>query len=189
MAESRLIRDYRASLARRLPGTIVDELIDGLEQTYQRHLGAGLGQDVAAREALAEFGDPHTLMELFAAEASARRTARSLLATGPLVGACWATLLITARAWDWPMPTLARAGFGLLLCAVIALLAVAARTGNYRRGRHAATLACLGLVTLDATLGAALLRSAMHGWLVLLAAAGCARITFTVRALRRIRAH
>lgn len=189
MAEPRLIRDYRASLARRLPDAIVDELADGLEQTYRRHLGAGLTPDAAAREALAEFGDPHTLAHLFAAEATARRAARSLLATGPLVGGCWATLLIAARAWDWPVPAPARAGFALLLCAVIVLLALAARTSSYLRGQHAATLACLGLVALDATLGAALLRSAVHGWPVVLAAAGCARIMFAARALRRIRAH
>lgn len=188
MAEPRLIRDYRAGLARRLPDSIVDELIDGLEQTYLHHLGAGLIPDAAAREALAEFGDLHTLTDLFAAEATARRAARWLLATGPLVGGCWATLLITARAWDWPVPALARAGFGLLLCAVIALLVIAARTGNYRRGQHAATLACLGLVALDAVLGALLLSSAMHGWLMVLAVVGCIRITFTVRAVRRIRA-
>lgn len=189
MAEPRLIHDYRASLARRLPDSIVDELIDGLEQTYLHHLGTGLTPDAAACEALAEFGDPHTLTELFAAEATARRAARRLLATGPLVGGCWATLLIAARAWDWPVPALARAGFGLLLCAVIALLVVAACTGNYRRGQYAATLACLGLVGLDAVLGALLLRSALHGWLIVLTVAGCIRITFTIRALRRIRAH
>jgi hypothetical protein len=51
VAEPRLIRDYRAALARRLPEAIVDELTDGLEQTYQHHLEAGLARSVAARAA------------------------------------------------------------------------------------------------------------------------------------------
>lgn len=189
MAEPRLIRDYRASLARRLPDSVVEELSDGLEQTYRRHLDAGFSPDAAAREAVAEFGDPHTLADLFASASPARQAARLLLATGPLVGGCWATLLVFGRAWEWPVPTIGRAGFGLLLCSVIALLAIAARTGDYRRGRHAATIACLGLIALDATLGALLVPTAARGWPLVLTAAGCTRITFSARAVRRIRAH
>ncbi len=190
MAEPRLIRDYRAALARRLPEAIVDELADGLEQTYQHHLEAGLARSVAARAAADEFGDPDTIADQFAAGAPARRAARLLLGTGPLVGGCWATLLITLRAWDWPVPAVGRAGAALVLATVIALLVLAASTGSYRRARRAATLACLVLITLDASLGAAiLLPAATHGWLLTLAVAGCLRITFTARALRRIHAH
>jgi hypothetical protein len=188
VAEPRLISDYRRALAKRLPDAIVDELADGLEQTYLRHLEAGLCPRAAASTALAEFGAPDALADLFAMNAPARRTARLLLATGPVVGACWATLLIAAKAWDWPVPTAGRLASGLVLAAVIALLAVAARTGNYRRARRTATLACLSLITLDATLGAMLIPSVPHGWPSLLAVAGCARITFAARAVHHIHA-
>jgi hypothetical protein len=190
MAEARLIEDYRRTLAARLPEQIVEELTDGLEETYRRHRDTGLPPQAAARAALAEFGDPDTLAAAFAASAPARRAARALLRTGPLVGCCWAAALIAARAWQWPVPALARGGLGLMLAAVIALLAATARTGSYRRAQHAATLACLGLITLDAALGAALLLPpAAHGWPAALAVAGGARLTFTARALRRIHAH
>jgi hypothetical protein len=73
---------------------------------------------------------------------------------------------------------------------VIALLVVAAFTGSYRRAEQAATLACLGLISLDASLAAAmLLPTAAHGWLMALVAAGCARIAFAARTLRRVHAH
>jgi len=190
VAEPRLIHDYRATLARRLPQAIVDELIDGLEQTYQHHLDTGLAPDAAAQAAVDEFGDPDSLIGLFAADAPARRAARLLLCTGPLVGGCWITLLITVRAWDWTVPTAGRAGAAALLATVIALLVVAASTGSYRRAQQAATIACLGLITLDATLTAAmLLPTAAHGWLMALVTAGCMRITFAARTLRRVYAH
>ena len=190
MAEPRVIRTYQATLARRLPAAIVDELADGLQQTYQHHLDSGLAPHAAARAAVDEFGDPDTLADLFAAGAPARRAARLLLGTGPLVGGCWATLLITMRAWDWPVPALAQTGAALVLVTVIALLAVAAFTGSYRRAQNTATLACLGLIGLDTALGTTLLLpAAAHGWLMLLPAAGCARITFAARTLRHIHAH
>ena len=190
MAEPRLIRTYRATLARRLPPAIVDELADGLEQTYRRHLDAGLGPDSAARAAVDEFGDADVLADLFAADAPARHAARLLLGIGPLVGTCWAVLLVLTRAWDWPVPELGKACAGALLAAVIALLAIAACTDSYQRAQHAATLACVGLIALDSTLGTAmLLPAAAHGWLMVLAAAGYARILFAARSLRRIHAH
>lgn len=190
MAEPRLIRDYRATLAARLPDAIVEELADGLEQTYRKHLSTRLAPDEAARAAVDEFGDPNTLADLFAADAPARHAARLLLYTGPLVGSCWATLLITVRAWDWPIPTTARAAFALLLATVIFLLAAAIRTGNYRLGRRTTALACIGLIALDATLATALLPpSAAHGWTALLTSAGVARATYAARTLRHIYAH
>ena len=189
MAEPRLIRDYRATLAKRLPDDIVEELTDGLEQTYQRHLSTGLASHDAAHAAICEFGDADTLTALFCAGSPARRAARILLCTGPLVGGCWATLLITAQAWDWPVPVPVRSGLALMLTAVILLLVIGACTDSYRRARRAATAACAGLIALDATLGTALLlTTAAHGWLFALAAAGAVRITLSARALRRIHA-
>ena len=187
MAEPRLIRDYRAALAARLPEEIVDELADGLEQTYLRHLTAGLASHEAAHAAVREFGDADTLTALFAAGSPARRAALALLCTGPLVGGCWATLLIAERAWNWPVPVPVRGGLALLLAAVILMLTIAACTASYRRARHAATVACAGVIALDVTLGAALvLTCAARGWLLMLAVAGATRVAFAARTLRRI---
>jgi hypothetical protein len=37
-----LIARYLDALARQLPGPVVEELADGLEETYRRHLSLGL---------------------------------------------------------------------------------------------------------------------------------------------------
>jgi hypothetical protein len=37
-----LIPGYLDALSRQLPGPVVDELADGLDETYRRHLGLGL---------------------------------------------------------------------------------------------------------------------------------------------------
>ena len=37
-----LISGYLDALAGQLPGPVVEELADGLEETYRRHLGLGL---------------------------------------------------------------------------------------------------------------------------------------------------
>ena len=73
---------------------MVEELADGLGETYRRHLGLGLGPEAAAQAAVAEFGEP----ELIAAELARAHPARRLLAIGPLVGSCWAAALLTGHA-------------------------------------------------------------------------------------------
>jgi hypothetical protein len=103
-----LIDGYLAELSADLPGRIVEELADGLDETYRRYLGQGLAQDAAARAAAAEFGEPRVVMAAFTDASRGRRTARRLLAVGPGVGTCWAIVLITARAWQWPVPMVAR---------------------------------------------------------------------------------
>ena len=42
MAGHQLIDDYLTSLARRLPDEVVDELADGLAETFQHHRDTGL---------------------------------------------------------------------------------------------------------------------------------------------------
>jgi hypothetical protein len=42
MPGSRLIDDYLAELSADLPARIVEELADGLDETYRRYLGQGL---------------------------------------------------------------------------------------------------------------------------------------------------
>ena len=88
---------------------------------------------------MAEFG----ALELIAAEFTrahpARRASRRLLGIGLAVGSCWASALVTGRAWAWPVPPAAGIVAGLALITVIVLLAVAARSTRYRSVGRAGT--------------------------------------------------
>src|SRR5258708_15487489 len=119
MPESGLCADPLAALPGRLPARIVEELAGGLEGPYRCYLGRGLGNEAAARAAIAEFGDPQVIAASFTAAGPARRAARRLLVAGPGAGLCWGTVLIATRAWTWPVPDAARG----VLCAA-PLLAV-----------------------------------------------------------------
>src|SRR5215472_13403998 len=93
-----LISDYLADLSADLPGRTVEELADGLDETFHRCLGQGLNPEAAARAAVAEFGEPRVIVAAFTDASRGRRTARRLLSAGPAVGLCWGVVLITARA-------------------------------------------------------------------------------------------
>ena len=144
-----LITGYLETLSGQLPWPVVEELADGLEETCRRHLGLGLAPDAAAEAAVAEFGAPELIAAEFARAHPARRAARRLLAIGPLVGSCWAVALVTGRAWTWPVPLAARIVPGVMLVAVVALLAVAARGIRYRPVGRAGTAGCAGTAALD----------------------------------------
>ena len=81
-----LITGYLDTLSGQLPGPVVEELAGGLEETYRRHLSLGLVPDAAAAVAVAEFGAPELIVAEFARAHPARRAARRLLVTGPVVG-------------------------------------------------------------------------------------------------------
>ncbi|MBO0776698.1 MAG: hypothetical protein J2P34_10310 [Actinobacteria bacterium] len=185
MDQPGLIGGYLAELSASLPAPIVDELADGLDQTYQRYRGEGLGRRDAARAALAEFGEPRVIVAAFTRASPARKAARRLLAAGPAVGACWAAALLTSRAWTWPVPALARTLVAAALITVIGLLAFAAFSGHYRLAGRAAAAACGGLITLDLAMlvTVALAVPTVRGMMILAAAASAARILVTVRSL------
>ena len=145
-----LIAGYLDTLSRQLPGQVVEELADGLEETYRRHLGLGLAPDAAAQSAVAEFGDPELIAAEFTRAHPARRAARRLLAAGPVVGSCWAVARVTGRAWTWPVPAAAGIRPGLALVADVALLAFAARSTRYRPIGRAGAAGCIGTAALDA---------------------------------------
>lgn len=152
MAGHQLIEEYLTTLGRRLPAEAVDELSDGLLETWQRSLAAGLTPAEAARAAIAEFGSGQQVIAAFVAQAPGRRTARMLLASGPVVGVCWAVSLVTGQVWAWPVPTAAAGALALVLLAVVATLALAATSHHsYRRTRLGA-IGGMGLVALDATM-------------------------------------
>lgn len=185
MAEPGLIRDYLAALSAELPAPIVAELADGLEQTHRHYLGQGLDPDAAARAAVAEFGEPQVVVAAFTGASPARRAARKLLATGPMVGACWGTALVINRAWTWPVPIGVRILLGTALITVIGLLAAAAFSSRYRSAGRAAAAGRAGIVVLDATVAIAVMVAVPAViWPVIVAAAASAvRITFTTRSL------
>lgn len=183
MSGPSLIEDYLTELSADLPWRIVEELADGLEETYRRHLGLGLAQDAAARAAVTEFGEPRVVMAAFTDASRGRRTARTLLAAGPGVGTCWAIVLFTARAWQWPVPVVARVLFGVMLIAVIGFLAAAALGRHYRPVCRAAAAGCVGTAIVDAAVtGTVLITAPALAWPIAVAVAlSAGRSTFALR--------
>ena len=185
-----LISSYLSGLRRRLPAGLADEVSDGLLEAYQYHLARGQGADEAARAAVTDTGDLAQVVGEFTRQAPGRRTARALLAIGPVVGACWVAALVTTHAWAWPVPAAARLGFGAALLATIGVLAIAATSRRSYRRTRLTVLAGPGLIILDATLiTAALLAAPVLSWpLAAAIAASLTRITLTLTALPRITA-
>jgi hypothetical protein len=185
MATSSVIDSYLAELARRLPAPIVEELSDGVQETYFHFRSAGLSDGQAARETLAEFGAADMVVASFAASSPSGRTSRLLLAIGPLVGACWAAVLLADRAWRWPIPALGRAAFGAALLAVIGTLIAAAVGREYRATRRTAIAGCLGLLVLDAIMLGTVVATVNlpRGLLALAACASGTRIMLVLRFL------
>jgi hypothetical protein len=185
---SGLIQEYQDALSAQLPARIVDELADGLAETYGSYLDQGLSPDAAARAARAEFGEPQVVAAAFTRASPARRAARRLLVTGPAVGACWAAVLVAGRAWSWPVPGAVRVLSGAVLIIVIALLAAAALARRYRTARRAAAAACAALAAMDAVaVVAAMLSVHRVPWPAILAvAASASRIAFIARAMRSV---
>ena len=186
-----LISGYIDALAGQLPGPVVEELVDGLEETYRRHLGLGLTPDAAAAAAVAEFGDPELIAAEFARAHPARRAARRLLTVGPAVGSCWAVALLTGRAWTWPVPVAAKIVPGVALVAVVALLAVAARGIRYRPVGRAGTAGCAGIAVLDGFMIIGVLAAdPAASWAVAVAVtASAVRLGLSVRLLRPVLAN
>jgi hypothetical protein len=186
MSRHELIEVYLLDLRGLLPADVVDELTDGLIETYDRFRGRGLRPDDAALAALADFGAAGDIVAAFTQITPGRRTARTLLVTGPLLGGCWAIALLTGHAGHWPIPAAARLAFAALLVTVIALLATTARASYLRTRRTAALAATSGLLLLDTTaiIAASALTQAPTWPLLLALAASLTRVCFTAPALR-----
>jgi hypothetical protein len=170
MAEPRLIRGYRAALLAGLPALLAEEVSDGLAEAYADHLRQGLVSDDAAAAAVAEFGDPAAVIAAFCRASTASRLARGLIATGPVIGACWAAALMTGHAWNWPIPAIGPAIVAALLSASIVTLLTAARSRRYRPARRSGTAGCIGIAILDVTMiTAAIALAPVATWLVAIA--------------------
>jgi hypothetical protein len=188
MPQASLITDYLSVLSAQLPAPLVEELADGLDETHQHYLTQGLTPHAAASAAVAEFGEPQVIVAAFTRVSPARHAARRLLATGPVVGGCWAAALITGRAWSWPVPATVLLLIGVVLITVIGLLATAAFGRRYLSARRAGAVACAGITVLDGVmLITAVLAIPVLVWPVIFAtAASIARLTFTTRALHAV---
>jgi hypothetical protein len=184
MPEPRLISSYLDTLAAQLPASMVEELADGLAETHRSYLRQGLAPDLAARAAVAEFGEPELIVADFARVNPARRAARRLLGIGPVVGACWVAALVTSRAWAVPLS--ARMLAGLTLGGVIALLATSALGTRYRLATRTGAAGFLGVIALDASLIASVAFAGVPlTWVLAVAmAASAARLCYAARALR-----
>jgi uncharacterized membrane protein len=187
---SPLITGYLTGLRRSLPATVADEAADGLIETYEQHLAAGVGDQQAARAALADFGDLAIVVGEYTRQAPGRRAARLLLATGPVAGTCWTAALVSSRAWTWPLPAAARLAFGAaLLLAVLLLLAAATSRHSYQRTRLA-IIASPVIIALDATAVAIALTAApaLTPVLLIAMALSLSRIAVTTQVLHRLAA-
>ena len=181
-SEPRLIRGYLKVLAAQLPGPIVEELADGLTETYRSYRSRGLPADAAADAAVEEFGSAEEILAGFARVNPARQAARRLLGLGPVVGGCWVAALVTSRAWPGPLPT--RVALGLALVSCIGLLAVAALDRRYRVAFYSGVAGCVGFAALDASLIVGVLVVAgVASWVTAVAMAlSSARIALCARA-------
>ena len=181
-SEPRLIRGYLQVLAAQLPGPIVEELADGLTETYRSYRTRGLPADAAAEAAVEEFGSAEEILAGFARVNPARQAARRLLGLGPVVGGCWAAALATSRAWPGSLPT--RVALGLALVSCIGLLAVAALDRRYRVAFYTGIAGCVGFAALDASLIVGVLVVAgVASWVTAVAMAfSSARIALCARA-------
>ncbi|GID30423.1 hypothetical protein [Paractinoplanes brasiliensis] len=190
MAGCHLIDDYLDELADRLPGDAVDELADGVYETWRHHLERGLDPAGAAHAAIAEFGAPAQIVDAFVAHAGGRRTARLLLASGPIVGVCWGSSLVAGRAWTWPVPATMAVMLAGSLLAVVGCLALAATTRHGYRRTRLGHIGAAALVVLDAVMLTILVLAAPSwAWPMTLAVpASLIRMTVTLRRMPNPRA-
>jgi hypothetical protein len=185
MAEHCLIQRYNEVLLAELPVQLAEEVADGLAEANSKYLRQGLSQDDAAHAAISEFGDARAVVEAFTRSSPARHTARRLIATGPIVGGCWAVALITGRAWEWPIPNADRLLLGATLIGSVIVVLTAAMARRYRLAQRAGVAGCAGLALMDASAIAAVLTAAPSiSWLAVLAAcASTSRLICVARAV------
>lgn len=148
------VEAYLSEVAAALPGPararddMIAELRSGLLDATDVYRAAGHSPREAAAAAAAEFGDPRQIAAAFRPELAARqarRTALTLITTGPLVGLLWAAAATAshigihrAPPWQWhgmpPATLIAIPLFGaLLLIFVCAALLTVAATGPLTR--------------------------------------------------------
>jgi len=115
------VEEWLDAVSARLVGSrharneVLAELRDGLYEGVDAHRAEGATVDQAAATAVAEFGPPALVAKAFAPELAARqarRTALTLVLTGPLVGVLWLIAVTNSHIltqpprpeppWLWP---------------------------------------------------------------------------------------
>jgi hypothetical protein len=160
---------YLGELRRRLVGParwrrkILAELEDGLLESLAANTRLGMKPEEAARRTISEFGSPELVAGAFAkdlADARVRRTALTLVRTGPLVGVLWlgaiASNHLAHPKLEGPWLALPLVGVGVAVCVPAAMVTLAA-TGRlgYRLPRlramaaTAAATSALAAVAVD----------------------------------------
>jgi hypothetical protein len=206
------IAAYLDAVAARLVGpraprrAILDELRDGLYEAVATHHRHGVPAAEAISAALREFGSPAVLAAGFAGELAiirARRTTLAYLATGPLIGLSWISVIVPTRWWQHDPVTLLHAIPVLPLIAVAAVagilvLAATGRIGSRLRvpERHGLTgavvviaAASLGDVIMLAT-AAHLVQPAAQTVLAVAFTASTTRLTASATAMTHcVRSH
>ncbi|MEI8406526.1 MULTISPECIES: permease prefix domain 1-containing protein [unclassified Kribbella] len=184
MADRDLIQTYLAELARRLPAETVEELADGLEETFQHQLRRGLSPAEAADAAISEFGRPAQVTAAFAHQSLARHTAIALLATAPVFAGLWGATLITAHVWTWQLPPAAVVAFGAAVLAVAATFGVIARSSNPTTARLAGPASAAVMLLDLAMMTAVVVAAPALSWpMVLAVQASLVRVALTGRNL------
>jgi hypothetical protein len=188
MASHQLIDAYLGELAGRLPADAVDEIADGLQEAWHHHLDLGVAPAEAAQAAIAEFGPPTLVARAFVVNATGRRTARLLLATGPIIGISWGASLLIAQVWTWSIPAPAGGVFAATLLTVVGCLVMAATSRHDYRRTRLGHVGAAGLVALDtAMIAAVLLAAPTLVWPMAIAiTASLARMGITLRQAHRL---
>ncbi len=187
MASDDLIAAYLSDLGQRLPSGVVAELSDGLIESYEHMCQRGFDDAESAALAVRDFGDADQVVAEFVQHSPGRRTANQLLRAGPAVGLVWGASLVTMRAWNWPVPLLARLGFASILACVIVALASARTAATWRRANIAA-YGAIGLIALDAVIiSVALTMAPTIPWIASVAIVfSLFRSSFAIRSIPRI---
>ncbi|GII54426.1 hypothetical protein Pth03_28150 [Planotetraspora thailandica] len=186
MACHELIEGHLQALARSLPASVVEELRDGLIESYEDQLERLGDAEAAAHAAIADFGDADTVTAAFVRASPGRGIAVRLLLAGPVVGLSWAAALIAGHWWTWPISPPLRLAVGLVLGLAVLMLIVAVRERHhYRTVRLAALAGATGVAVLDTTLLATvvMLPAGPSVLLVPALAASVARVLLVVRAV------
>lgn len=201
------LRGYLTDLRAAVPGyytgrrDLLDELAAGLVDARDRYLALGHGCTQAAALAVRDSGPvPLVARSLneFLATSQAARTAATLLATGPLVGALWVAALIPGQAPTALLlgqPVLAVTLAFAVAAAMLTLLSVRRRLPqplDRLDGRWCIVVTCAAAVLADALILAIGVGAAGHqpggvriGLTVAAAAVSLTRLAVTARAGRR----
>ena len=184
-----LIAGYLDALAGQLPGAVVEELAGGLEETYRRYLGLGLPRGGGAAPGRVRRPGPDRGGVRPRAPGPPRRSpgAGGRAGDGGVLGGGAGH----RPRVDLAGPVAARIVPGVILVAVVALLAVAARGIRYRPVGRAGTAGCVGIAALDGFMIIGVLAADPAArWAVAVAmAASAVRLGLSVRLLRPVLAN